>query len=79
MVDIGFIVGFSISVAIVVGPIVAIVLLLANAGAPALSNLFTLPSGSIAEPLPPEEDTPPRWRPELLRAHGTAGRRSDQG
>ena len=66
MVDIPLHRTYCPTIAVVALPIVLIVLLLASDDS-AVSDLFTLP-GSDPEPWPPEEETPPRWRPELIGA-----------
>ena len=64
--DLTFLVEFSVSIAAVVLPIILIVRLLANPEDFAVSDLFILPIVRRGGPLPPEEETPPRWRPERI-------------
>jgi len=65
--DLTFLVDFTISMIAVVLPIVLIVRLLAADDDFTVGDLFMLPIMPILEPLPPEEETPARWRPELIR------------
>lgn len=70
--DITFLVDFTVSMTAVILPIVLIVRLLAADDDFTVGELFILPIMPIGEPLPPEEETPPRWRPELIRARHRA-------
>jgi len=70
--DLTFLIDFTVSMTAVVLPIVLIVRLLAADDDFTVGDLFILPIMPIGEPLPPEEETPPRWRPELIRARQRA-------
>lgn len=66
MADLGSLVEITKAIAAVALPIVLIVLLLATDDT-AVGNLFMLPDHDPRR-WPPEEETPPRWRPELIDA-----------
>jgi hypothetical protein len=64
--DLEFFVEFTVSIAVVVGPIAFILRRLAGDDL-AVSDLFTVSISPDVGSRPPEEETPPRWRTELLR------------
>jgi hypothetical protein len=68
--DLTFIVEFLGSIVVIGLPIVAILLLLVRDGAVGITDLF-LARGWDEGSGPAEEETPPRWRPELLRPRRT--------
>ena len=73
MADFTFLVDVTVTMTALVLPIVLIVRLLVADDDFTVGDLFILPIVPIGEALPPEEETPPRWRPELIRArHGAS-------
>jgi hypothetical protein len=70
--DLTFLVDVTVTMTAVVLPIVLIVRLLVADDDFTVGDLFILPIMPISEALPPEEETPPRWRPELIRARHRA-------
>lgn len=71
MTDLRFFVEVTVSIAVLASPIVIIVRLLAASGDVTVGDLF-IPSSDLRGPGPANEDPPPRWRPELSRAHHRA-------
>jgi len=70
--DLTFLFDVTVTMTAVVLPIVLIVRLLVADDDFTVGDLFILPIVPISEALPPEEETPPRWRPELIRARHRA-------
>jgi len=68
--DLGFLVELTVSIVLIVLPIVLIVLLLAGDDT-AVGSLFALPTPDV-HPRVPEEEPAPRWRTELLGARQPA-------
>ena len=79
MADLMFLVDVTVTMTAVVLPIVLIVRLLVADDDFTVGDLFILPIVPISEALPPEEETPPRWRPELIRARHRASEPVESG
>jgi hypothetical protein len=87
--DLLFVFEFAGSIIVIALPILLILRLLAGGGARGITDLFMV-HGSDDDVAPVEEETPPRWRPELLTARrrtvapeeagaGSGARRSSVG
>ena len=73
MSDLTFFVEFAGSLVAVAVPIVVLLRLLVANGASGITDLFTVTGRFDEGAGAPEEDTPPRWRPERLAMPHRAG------
>ncbi|HET9346972.1 MAG TPA: hypothetical protein VFO05_14865 [Candidatus Limnocylindrales bacterium] len=76
MSDLTFFVEFAGSIVAVALPVVVILRLLVANGPSGITDLFTVTGRFDEEAGPPEEEAPPRWRPERLATpHRVGGER----